>query len=268
MKDLLSRRRLLAAALIVTALVAAGCSKDNNTTTNPPPNAGIGQNAADDVAMQTSAALVPTSLDLTSAMSGSDTTSFLGHGILRGWTTVDTTFTRGGFTVHVTRTFFDSTNAVIAMFDSTARTMVWTSQIHGGRSNANDSLVVGHAAVFTFSGLQDSVLTLNGSALDSLFHKFQKLNGDTTRFVFSTSTMTATNVKLPRDGVRLFPLSGTLTFTIVARRLNSANPADVAQTVNATVVVTFNGTSTVNLVVNGTFHYTWNMVTGVITRVV
>ncbi len=265
MKELLSRRRLLAAALVVTALFAAGCSKDNKTT-NPPPATGIGQTAADDVAMQTSAALVPTELDLTSAMAGSDTTTFLGHGILRGWASVDTTFTRGPFTVHVTRTFFDSTNTVIAVYDSTARSMVWTSQITGTRINDGDSLVVSHGAVFTFTGLQDSLITMNGSALDSLFHKFHQLNGDSTRFVSSTSTMTASNVRLPRDGVRLFPLSGTMTYTINVRRLNSANPNDLRQSFTATVVVTFNGTNTATLVVNNTFHYNWNLVTGVITR--
>ncbi len=49
--------------------------------------------------------------------------------------------------------------------------------------------------------------------------------------------------------------------------LRSNDRADVEAHLNATVVVTFNGTSQPEIVVNGVWHYRWNPGTGIVTRV-
>ena len=53
---------------------------------------------------------------------------------------------------------------------------------------------------------------------------------------------------------------------VSADRLRSTSRADVEVHIDATVVVTFNGTSQPEIVVNGTWRYRWNMVTGVVIR--
>ena len=63
-----------------------------------------------------------------------------------------------------------------------------------------------------------------------------------------------------------WPLSGTVTYVVSADRLRSNNRADVEAHFDATVVVTFDGTSQPLIVVNGAWRYRWNMVTGAITR--
>ena len=60
------------------------------------------------------------------------------------------------------------------------------------------------------------------------------------------------------------PVSGTITVTVRVDVLNSSEQGDVAKHLVAIVVITFNGTSQPDMVVNGTYHYKWLMDEGTV----
>ena len=55
--------------------------------------------------------------------------------------------------------------------------------------------------------------------------------------------------------------------TVSLDRLRSNQAGDVESHVNAAVNVTFNGTTLADVVVNGSYHYKWNLLNGQVTRV-
>ena len=256
-------RWTLVAALFAGAVTAGGCGKSSSPTR---PASPLDQDGADDLAIQTTGAGGVTSLDMTFGR-----LSMLGSPQLRpgagpSAATYDTTFTLLGVTISASAHFYDSQNRLLDHYGPTAVRLEWESRIVGDREWPRDTASIGHHGTLSFQGigLLDTTITLNGTALDTLSNHFRSYDGTRTRLFYWNSSLATSNVVVRRAAS--WPLSGTLTFTVHADRLRSNNRTDVEAHLEGTVVVTFNGTSEPTVVVNGTWHYRWNMFTNEIVR--
>jgi hypothetical protein len=132
---------------------------------------------------------------------------------------------------------------------------------------ARDTATIGHHAQLVVTGIQVAVdtLTFNGTANDTLTNSFRSYDGTVSRHFHWLSQLAIASVKWAKGAP--YAASGTATFTVSADRSRDAGGGGVEAHWDAVVVVTFNGTATPEIVVNGTWHYQWNMVTGEVTRI-
>jgi hypothetical protein len=149
--------------------------------------------------------------------------------------------------------------------------MVWTSRIYGTWETPRDTGTVGHSASTEYRGIQldTDTLVVNGAALDTLMNRFRSYSGNVTRYFYWNSALTIQDVVMLKSTLETHgcPLSGTVTLVVQADRLRSNDRGDVEKHLNATVVVTFDGTCTADIRVSGQYRYRWNMQYGTIERV-
>jgi hypothetical protein len=255
-----------AAALLLLLPLAAGCG--NKVTA---PGAGFDQQTADDIALQAATSLTVTGGDLELALITAPLAAQAGARQASPARALwDTTIVWNGITYEASRTFYDALDNALPGWDPAAVRLRWTSRAYGTFQGPRDTASVGHDAVLDIRGIElaQDTLTVDGVCRDTLQNRFRSLDGLRTRYFFWVGTTTVNAVdRLKNAGpTNDWPLSGTVTFTVSADRLRSNERTDVEAHFDATVVVTFNGTSTPDLVVNGTWHYRWNMLTGAITR--
>jgi hypothetical protein len=262
-----SFRRVAALLLLIAAV--AGCSKDKNPTS---PGAIASQDAADDLALQTVASLSVTAADLQAAVA---TVPQEAAAPARTATPTqaqwDTAYTQGGLTFIATRTFFDADGSILPDYGPTAARMTWTSHIYGTVEYPRDTASVEHRATIDVRGIQPAQDTLrfDGGVFDTLVNRFRSYDGTRTRYGAWRSYFTLENVRILKSALAAglgYPIAGRCTFAVSLDRLRSNDIADVASHVDATVLVTFNGTTVVDVVVDGTYRYRWNLVNGQVTR--
>jgi hypothetical protein len=257
-------RSVLAASLLAIALVAGGCGKSTSSTN---PGGGLDQASADDIALQTGFALNPIVMDVEGGIAslGAPAPARLRPAPLA--VLPETTVTDGGLTIHVAYDFYNAQDQVLPSYGPDAVKLIWTSHIYGSIQTARDTATVGHSASVEFVGIQpaDTAITINGAAFDTLLNVFRSYDGTRTRYFFWRSSLTGAAVFWIKT--HEWPESGTLTFVVQADRLRSNNRSDVEAHVNATVVITFNGTDHPDAVINGTWHYQWDMQNGTMVRV-
>ena len=254
---------VLAACLLAIALAAGGCGKSTSLTN---PGGGLNQDSADDIALQTGFALNPIVMDVEGGIAslGATAPALLRPAPLRAlW---DTTVTVGGLTIEVTRDFYNAQDQVLPSYGPDAVKLIWTSRIYGSIQTERDTLTVGHSASVQFVGIQpaDTAITIDGAAFDTLLNVFRSYDGTRTRYFYWRSSLTAADVFWVKTSE--WPKSGTLTFVVKADRLRSNNRGDVEAHLNATVVITFNGTDHPDVVINGAWHYKWDMQNGTMVR--
>jgi hypothetical protein len=260
------RRSALLAMAVGAMVVASGCARTSSSTS---PNGVSAQESADDFALQVATNLRSTGLEIGVA---TDVAVSLPCTVAR--TSVsraqfDTTFESNGITFEVTRTFFGPTGNELPQYGPTAVRMVWTSRAYGTLSSETDTATVGHSGSLDVRGIEAArdTLDFDGLALDTLVNHFQSLDGSRERFFHATSALIYANVAMLKNrAVNPWPLSGTATYDLSADRLRSNNVTDVEAHLTAHVVVTFNGTDSPDVVVNGTYHYTINLLTGQVLR--
>src|SRR5258706_734890 len=256
------------AAVLMLGLVmvlAVGCGKGTSSTS---PGTPMTQDSADDVALNTIVAMNTLGGDVEGAVtvSGGATPQFAStrvHAVQ-----FDTTFVRDSVTFHVSRTFYDALNAPLPGFGPTAAKLVWVSDASGHWTGERDTASVGHSAslIVTGNGLLAvaDTLILNGTSADTLTNSYRSYDGSTTRFFHWVSALLISNVHLAKGAAA--PASGTLTFTATADRLRSRDDNTVESHHTVNIVITFDGSPTANVVVNGTWTYHWNLITNVVTR--
>ena len=260
------RSTAAAAALLFLLPMFAGCGSKVVV-----PVDGFDQQAADEIAIQAATSLTIVGGDVELAMTSSPSASQAGARQARPahalW---DTTIVAGGITYEASRTFYDAAGGELAGYGPLAVRMRWTSRAYGTYEGPRDTASVGHDALLDFTGIevaQDTV-TIDGVCRDTLENRFRSLDGLRVRYFYWVSSTAVDAVRRlknagPSNG---WPLGGTVTYVVSADRLRSSSRADVEAHFDATVVVTFNGTSQPLIVVNGAWRYRWNMVTGAITR--
>jgi hypothetical protein len=231
--------KVLAAALLVLAVAVGGCG----TTKSPtgPATSGLTQSEANDVALQTGFALDYLGFDVQGAggsLPTSPLSARLASPLRAAW---DTTITFGNLTAVVSCNFYNTHDDLLPGYGPTAVRMNWRSHIWGSRETYRDTATVQHHANLDFTGIQltDTAIVVNGSW---------------------RSTLTGANVRIRRSDGRL--LSGTLTYVASVDRLFSYQAGDVEKHWSVVVVITFDGTTQPDVVVNGTWHYKWNMDAG------
>ena len=263
-----SNHPALIAGLVAVALFASSCGDMTKRTTGPGTN--LTQDTADDVALQVGLNLQSTGLEVEAAA-----TSVAGSAPVQGTAATqaqvfDTTFARNGITFEITRTFYGPLGEELPGYGPTAVRMVWTSRAYGTIETTRDTATIGHSGSLDVHGIQATkdTLTFAGLALDTLTNHFMSFDNTRERFMHAVSSLEYADVLLlkARD-VNPWPLSGTATYDLVADRLRSNDLNDVETHLTAHVVVTFNGTSTPDIVVSGSFHYRFNLITGQLIRV-
>lgn len=259
-----------AAALLFLLALNPGCGKKVVV-----PIGGFDQQAADEIAIQAATSLTvvggDVELAVTTAPLAAPLAASSGARQARPasaqW---DTTIVAGGITYEASRAFYDGAGGELPGYGPLAVRMRWTSRAYGTYQGPRDTASVGHDAQLDFTGIevaQDTV-TIDGVGRDTLENRFRSLDGLRVRYFYwvsSTTVGAVRQLKNPPSGGE-WPLSGTVTYVVSADRLRSNSRADVEAHLDATVVVTFNGTSQPEILVNGAWRYRWNMVTGAITR--
>lgn len=266
----------LATAALVAAFLVAGCSNNNNPTA---PTTGVSQANADDLALQAagvlgSGAAVDLGASATSGgATGSAAPSLYRDGVVRmagRAAAAETTFTIGSVTYTLTRTFYDAANNPLPGYDTTAVRLVVTSRATGEVQTLRYQAMIGHEGSWEVTGLEaaQDTLGLQGACADTAQAQFTSLDLTRTRYFRWISSLTVSDVRLLKNrSVNPYPLSGTATFTVDAVRYRTNAYTDVDATLNGTVVVTFNGTAQPDVVVNGTFHYKFDLATGAVVRI-
>jgi hypothetical protein len=251
-------RSVLAAALLASVLVAGGCGESTSPTS---PNTPLDQASADDIALQTGFAMNQLGMDVEGAVGSTTITT---PARLRPTRALLDTM---GLTVLVSLNFYNVQNQVLPAYGPDAVKLIWTSRIYGTLMTDRDTATVGHSASLDLRGIQpaDTAFTINGAALDTLLNVFRSYDGTRTRYFYWNSSLTGADIILGK--AHEWPWSGTLTFVVKADRLRSSSRGDVEKHLNATVVIAFNGTGHPDVVVNGTWHYQWDMQNGTMVRV-
>lgn len=262
------RRRSTARAAAILFLLALNAGCGNKVVV---PIGGFDQQAADEIAIQAATSLTVVGGDVELAMTTAPLAPQAGAREARPARALwDTTIVAGGITYEASRTFYDGAGGELAGYGPLAVRMRWISRAYGTYEGPRDTASVGHDALLDFTGIevaQDTV-TIDGVGRDTLENRFRSLDGLRVRYFYwesSTTVGAVRQLKNPAPGSE-WPLSGTVTYVVSADRLRSNSRADVEAHLDATVVVTFNGTSQPEILVNGAWRYRWNMVTGAITR--
>lgn len=256
--------------LLALALLAGGCG---SSSTNPAPTTttDLTQSEANDVALQSCFVMDYLGFDVDGAgstLSSPDSRTPPRAGGLQPLRALwDTTVTMGGLTVEVSRRLYDAAGDEVAVFGPDVTRMNWRSHIWGTVATPRDTATVRHHSDYDFTGLQeaDSLVTLNGACSDTLLNTFHSLDSLLTRHAYWRSSLVVSDVGVRKSDGQ--PANGTITFTVRLDVLNSSEQGDVAKHLVAIVVITFNGTSQPDLVVNNTHHYKWIMEEGTVVPV-
>jgi len=236
------------------------------------PGTGMSAQTADDLAIQTATSLTIVGGDVQYALSTTPQAPPAGARRARPARAVwDTSFTWNGITYEASRTFYDALDNELPEYGPMAWWMRWTSRAYGTYEGPRDTASVGHDALLDFHGIyfgQDTV-QVDGICRDTLENTFRSLDGLRVRYFYWVSSTAVDAVRILKSTIPTggWPINGTVTYAVSADRLRSNNRADVEAHLDATVVVTFNGTPQPEIVVNGTYRYRWNMQTGAVTRV-
>jgi len=271
-----SRARTAGALLLIAVLALAGCSSKDSPVS---PNLVTTQVDADDVAFQAmiafddvnsvvnGAGLNGAQAAPLSARSGRFAPQSFGGGLVL---LSDTTFQRGNVTFQLSRRWFSFLHVEQAVPDGTTDSLVVTSRALGtdSTSSLRYRVTVGHAGQLRAGGLVAfrPIATLQGAWADTLDSRFTALQEAVTRTFYARVLTVANGITIQKSGGTGYPATGTIVWTIHAQRTRDGNRADVEKTLDAVVTLTFNGTRYPGVTVNGTWPYTLDLDTGLISR--
>jgi hypothetical protein len=228
------------------------------------------QQNADDMAIQTVAAMDVVGGDVSIAIQGTPSSPAGPARMAPARALWDTTFTHSGLTYEASATFFDASDNPLAGYGPLAVRLAWASRAYGTYRGERDTATVGHGAALDVHGIQagQDTLRFDGACHDTVQNVFRSLDGTRTRYFYWVGVTTMSDVRILKSTLQSggWPIQGSVTLVVSADRLRSNDRADVEAQFDATIVVTFNGTSQPLIAVNGAYHYRWNMQTGVITR--
>jgi hypothetical protein len=158
----------------------------------------------------------------------------------------------------------------MAAYDPVLSTRMLTmSDAHGTITMPRYSATLGHSSSLDVRGisvLQDT-LRFTGVAHDTCLSAYTSLDSTRTRHLYVECAGRWMNIRwLKPVSTYPWPLSGTATWVVSADRLRSSDRGDVEAHLDATATVTFNGTRDVIVVIDGTWTYTLDLLTGAVAR--
>jgi hypothetical protein len=263
-------------SLLLLASMLAGCGGSGGESPVAP-DPGLAQDVADDIALQTSASVVAgkggwlAEVEAAGAMSGSASAP----APLRWQADVptpsysETTFTRGGITVTMTRRFFDESGAELPSYGPTADRLLATCRASGTHESEGYSGSLGRIGWLDVHNLLASkdTLVVDGGSNDTLISQFTAMDPSHTRYFYWLSQGSIAGVRALKDrSVNPYPLSGAASWTVSVDILRDGDRGNVEKHLDATVVVVFNGTADPDLWVSGTYRYKLNLDTGLVIR--
>ncbi|MGH7724369.1 MAG: hypothetical protein ACREOU_02975 [Candidatus Eiseniibacteriota bacterium] len=266
--------RFMWIALTVLAISFTGCSDDEGPT-GP---GGFTADDADDVAVQASMSLgvIGALVEGSASGAGGGAPAGSAMGTMRLFNAgpglgvqTDTTFYAGDVTITLSRTWYSLTGDEQTVPDATTDSVHSTSRVTGDAETPRYTVTIGHAGELGIGGLNPvrSDIWINGSCHDTLTSHFTALTRPVERWFLCRTSSVIDDVRwMKPNGSPTYPESGTITMTLFAARHRDGDRLDVDRTVEATVVVTFNGTRYPDVTVNATWHYVWDLDNGTIVR--
>jgi hypothetical protein len=171
-----------------------------------------------------------------------------------------------GVTVTRSLAFFDANGVMMDHFDSTTASMNVQAILAGIVATANGADTVNGTRNLTAIGLLGHNTTRIWSGTGASTHGAYWSDSVATRTadVSFSSTFSNIVVQLPRSA-NPWPISGTITRVVTGTGVVTKNGKTKAITISRTVVITFNGTEFVPMVV-GSENFTLDLGTGVATK--
>ncbi|HEV8410201.1 MAG TPA: hypothetical protein VGQ30_06815 [Gemmatimonadaceae bacterium] len=171
-----------------------------------------------------------------------------------------------GVTVTRSLAFFDANGVMMDHFDSTTASMNVQAILAGIVATANGADTVNGTRNLTAIGLLGHNTTRIWSGTGAGTHGAYWSDSAATRTADVSFSSTFSNIvaQLPRSA-NPWPLSGTITRVVTGTGVVTKNGKTKAITISRTVVITFNGTEFVPMVV-GSENFTLDLGTGVATR--
>jgi hypothetical protein len=259
---------VLALSIAVAAALVSGCG---TKATEP----RVGQETANQVAIQLGASAASSTGGV-----GAEFTAIVqslpgSGGPLKGPSleavnvAADTVWVVGGMTFETSRSWYDDTHQPVASWGPTVVGMLWNSRATGTVSGQQFYGQASRTTQFDIFGVatdQDTAV-VNGGVQDTCQSAFTSTDTQRVTYLFAASNITMGAVRLDKTGANPYPLAGTMTWVLGVDKLRSSNRGDVEAHFDATAVVTFNGTANPQVVINGQYHYTLNLVTGAVTPI-
>ncbi len=253
---------------LILAATLAGCGGSSNTAP-----ASISQQQASEVAQQVAALLFlgpnPTSVpsSFTSPADRADHTGMNMHrrGSLGPMAVRAESDLSWSFDVR----WYDASGGEQFWYDSTTTARVVTDQTaRGSYSGEGYTATMGHAGHVDLAGLLASQpqIIVSATRNDTLDAAYSGIQGEA-QLSLKCSGAYAQVSRLKPLEENPHPSAGTASWSIVAHRAFQNGQGSHAQNFNTSVLVTFNGTRFVPLVVNGQWHYTLDLETGQVTPV-
>jgi len=264
----LSRLALAASlSLALCALALAGCAKNVTAPLNAISNAQSNE-AAIEVGMMVYAGTEPTPVPA-SMVAGDPRSAGTMYGRFVAPAAAETTITSGSVVWTLVVHWFDAGSIEQPSYDP-ATTVRLHADSHGAGTvtGANGAGTLNSGGVLDLSGIDQSTgqLTTNATRNDTLSWSATGPSGSVTGLTHSTGTLA--NVVEAKPIAQNYPASGNGTWDLdVNRQIEGAGGGSISEHFTAHVVVTFNGTHLVPLVVNGTHHFLLDLDTGLVTQV-
>jgi hypothetical protein len=266
---------------LVACVLALGCSKSGDGPTDPGGGGStLTQDDADDLAVQAVIAVSPWGVMIESSgavsapgalatrprSGGFRLDSALGD--IPVW--YDTTLVVGNLTIELSRRYYDLFGDPQDQVTGATDSAYATSRVHGSVANEQFEATYGQSGWIGIGGLNpmNDVIHVAGQSSDTLTTHFTALYAELERFCESRALTTLSGIAWAKpEGAPTYPSTGTATVQLVFTRFTDGSHGTIEKTVNATIVIAFNGTATPNVTVNGTWHYQWNLDTGTVVRV-
>jgi hypothetical protein len=271
-----SRGSIWMMSLLVVATALAGCGGGGEDSPVDPGGSNLSQSAADDIAVQASAGIVAgkggwlAEVDAAAGMSGSSATAPLRLQMdVPVPSLSETTFTRAGITIRMTRRFFEENGTEVSGYGPTVDRLMSTCRAYGTHTGPGYSGSLGRTSWLDVHNLLASKDTLefDGGSSDTVNSSFTAMDESHTHYFYWRSQGSLTDVRALKDqGVNPYPLSGTASWEVSVDVLHEGDPGSVEAHIDARVVVVFKGTSEPDLWVNGLYRYKVNLDTGLVTR--
>ena len=265
------RSRLALAASLSLALVAlalAGCSASKVTSPQNALNATQSNEAAAEVGMMVYAGSAPSPVPASLTAGGPASPSSLRGGFAPP-AMAETTITNGNVVWTLAVHWFDAGSNEQPNYDpATTVRMHADSRGTGSVTGPNGAATLGSGGVLDMSGIDQAAtqLTTNATRNDTLSWTASGPSGSISTLTHSTGTLA--NVIEAKPTNQNYPASGTGTWDLdVNRQIAGSGGGSYSEHFVAHVVVTFNGTHLVPLVVNGTNHFLLDLNTGQVTQV-
>jgi hypothetical protein len=258
------RRTFAACTLtLVAAIVTCGCSASTKPVQPPSTSSEAESNeAAKQVGLILSTGGAPGAA-LSSFVARRATAFAAVPNTLPQASPVETTVTTGSVTWKLAIQWYDAQGLAQPAYDPQTTVRAHVDALGTGRVTRTDgSTRIGAAGTFDVLGVdaQSSKLTANGSNVDTLVYTVQEQTGPVTVTALAAGALADVVEMKPVAGN--YPASGTGTWDVTLTRRVGPGDGPPSERFRGVVVVTFNGTHLVPLVVNGTWRFILDLNTG------